>query len=67
MTLEEIKCSDKLFLTAVDIAPVLGACPDTIRDQAHENPEYLGFPVSVMGKMVRIPRIPFIYFVEGKP
>lgn len=63
MTKEEICDSNKDLLTAVDVSNVLGASPNTIRRQAHDDPDLLGFPVSVRGCMVRIPRIPFIRFM----
>ena len=63
MTLEELRKSNAIWLTAAEIAPILGANPNTIRFQAHENPQALGFPVSVCGKMVRIPRVPFLRFL----
>lgn len=66
MTLEEIKRSDKLFLIAADIAPVLGCDPNLIRWEAQHEPGRLGFPVTVLKSRVKIPRIPFIEYVEGK-
>lgn len=66
MTLEEIRRSDKPFLLASDVAPILGCNPHFIRRAAHEAPELLGFPVSVMGTRTLIPRKPFLAFiVEG--
>ena len=53
MTVAEIKASTAEFLTAEQIAPVLGANPDTIRRQAREAPELLRFPVTVIGRRVR--------------
>lgn len=63
MTLSEIRSSDKLFLTPADIADVLGSNPQTVRVAARDNPEMLGFPVTRVGKMTRIPRIPFLRFI----
>ena len=66
MTLAEIKASDAVFLLPADIAPVLGCNPNFIRLTAHENPASLGFPVSVIGTRVRVPRKPFLNFIgEG--
>lgn len=65
MTLEEIRRSDKVLLTPADVAPVLGADPQTIRTAAL-NPQTLGFPVSRIGKRTIIPRKPFLAFLgEG--
>ena len=65
MTLSEIKQTDKLMLTPADVAPVLGCDPNGIRVTARTRPELLGFPVSVVGTRVKIPRIAFIKFIEG--
>ena len=66
MTLHEIKQSDKPFLIPTDIAGLLGCDPQNIRLMARQRPELLGFPVCVMGTRVRIPRVPFVSFVEGR-
>ena len=66
LTFEEIKHSDKNILTAAEIAPIVGADPNVIRYQAQEEPDKLGFPVIVMKSRVKIPRIPFIKFMEGE-
>lgn len=66
MTLTDIINSDKTFLTASEVAPIIGTDPNSIRGQAHEMPDKLGFPVCVIGTRVRIPRIPFIKFLTGE-
>lgn len=60
MTLEEIKRSDKAYLTPTDIAQVVGCDPHTIRIIARDNPEGLGFPVMRIKTRTKIPRIPFL-------
>ena len=65
MTLSEIKQSDKAMLVAEEVAPVIGCNPHRIRLMAKERPELLGFPVCVVGSRVKIPRVPFINFIEG--
>lgn len=65
MTLSEMKQSDKAFLTPVDVAEVLQATPQFIRWQARNAPARLGFPVVVIRSRTKIPRIPFIKFMEG--
>ena len=65
MTLEDIKSMDKLFLTAAEIAPLLGCDPHYIRVAARTKPDLLGFPVAVYGSRTKIPRLPFINFIEG--
>lgn len=63
MTLAEIKVSDKTLLLAKDVAPVLGCDPHSIRLQAREYPEQLGFPVVVIGNRTLIPRKPFLAYI----
>lgn len=66
MTLDEIKVSDKVMLTPADIAEALGVDAQGIRVMAHEQPERLGFPVTVCGRngrAVRIPRIAFLKYL----
>ena len=63
MTLEQIKASDKFWLTAVDIAPVLHCDPNLIRWQAHNDPAKLGFPVTVLRSRVKISRKSFLEFM----
>ena len=65
MTLEELEACPKAVVTAADIADILGASPNTIRFQAQECPEKLGFPVIVMGSRVKIPRKAFLAFMNG--
>ena len=62
MTIEQIRSSDKLWLTPEDISEVLDCNPHSIRVQAHEDQTKLGFPVVVIGTRTRIPRIPFLDF-----
>lgn len=65
MTLTEMRISTALFITPAQAAGVLRCDPHSIRVQAHTAPEALGFPVCVIGSRVRIPRIPFLRYVEG--
>lgn len=63
MTLDQIKESDKLFLTPADVAPVLGTDPHTVRCTARQRPELLGFNFTFSGNRMKIPRIPFLRFL----
>lgn len=63
MTLEEIRASDKPFLTPAEVAGVLAADAQSIRLQAREFPEALGFPVICVGNRTKIPRKPFLRFL----
>ena len=61
--LETLAAKDSEFLLIREIAPILGANPQTIRCQAQQRPEMLGFPVIVIGSRVKIPKRPFIQFM----
>lgn len=54
---------DGIFLTPQDIAPVLNANPNTIRDTAKAHPEQVGYPFTFNGKLMKIPKIPFLQFL----
>lgn len=62
MTMDEIKASDRDDLTLADIAEAIHADQQAIRMQARTDPAALGFPVSVIGTRVKVPRIPFLQF-----
>lgn len=66
MTLEDIKAMDREMLTAEIVSKVIGADPQNIRVAALQKPYLLGFPVCIIGNRVKIPRRPFIKFMEGK-
>lgn len=63
MTVEEIRQSDKIFLKPTDIAKILECNPQFIREAARENPEQLGFPVTVVGTRTKIPRKSFLAYI----
>lgn len=60
---ELVEISDKEFFTPQDVAFVLRSDPQTIRVCAKQRPELLGFPVILMGRRVKIPRIPFLRYM----
>lgn len=67
MTLQEIRDSDKNILLIKDIAGILEADPQNIRDQAQRDPLKLGFPVIIVGQRVKIPRQGFLnYMTYGR-
>ena len=61
--IEEIKASNKAVLPAYKIAKLVNKDATKIIAQAHSDPSTLGFPVIIVGKTVRIPRIPFLRFL----
>ncbi len=63
MTIAEMTKSEKVFLTSKDIAPLLHCDPYDINMQAHEDQSKLGFQTIVIGRAVKIPRIPFLKFI----
>ena len=65
MTLEEIEALETEVLTPQQVAVILETNPQSIRVQAAECPERLGFPVIVIGSRVKIPRKAFIAFMKG--
>lgn len=65
MTLEDLKGMDKVVITPAEAAQVLNCDPHWIRLTARERPEALGFPAICLGSRVKIPRLPFIQFLEG--
>lgn len=66
MTRQEIEVSDKDFLVPTDVAEVIGCKPYSINLQAKEDPARLGFPVCVLGTRVKIPRMAFLRWIEGR-
>ena len=62
MTLAEIKASEKDMLLPTDIYKILGCDAHSIRLQAREYPEMLGFNVIVIGNRTLIPRKAFLRF-----
>lgn len=63
--LDAIRTIEKPTITPALAAQVIGCDPHYIRIAARQKPEQLGFPVIVVGTRTKIPRIPFIRFVEG--
>lgn len=66
MTLDELAALPTEVLTPAQVAPLLHLDQDTIRGQARERPELLGFPVIVAKSRVKIPKRPFIKFLQGE-
>ena len=60
--LDVIKNDDRIFVTVADIAPILKADPLYLRETARQAPEALWFPVCVVVRLVKIPRVPFLRF-----
>ena len=65
MRLEDIEAMECEVITPDVAAKVLQCNPNYIRVAARQCPERLGFPVSVCGHRVRIPRRAFLSFMRG--
>lgn len=65
MTLQDVKNMDCTMISADTAAKVIGCDPHYIRVAARQCPQTLGFPVMVYRSRVRIPRLPFVKFLEG--
>lgn len=63
MTIQEMQLSKQAFLRPADVAGVLECDPQCIRIMARTDREALGFPVIVMGRRTKIPRVPFLRFM----
>ena len=63
MTITEMLESAEPFLSPADIAEVLQCDPQSIRAQAQTDPSKLGYPVIVINRRIRIPRIPFLRYM----
>lgn len=67
-TLEDIEHIPKNMLAPNDICEYLEADPQNIRLQAQQDPTKLGFPVSIVGSRVKIPKDAFIFWCKfGRP
>ena len=66
MTLDEIAQIDREFITVAEASAYFGCNPQKLREQAHRDREKLGFPVSIIGNRVKIPKEAFIKFCKGE-
>ena len=64
MTIDDIKAMTKAVITPDEAAKVIGCSPQYIRVAARQCPEQLKFPVFLIGRRVKIPRVPFINYME---
>ena len=66
-TLQEIENCWKDILIPKDVAGYLHCHPYSITTAAKQTPELLGFPVTIIGSRVRIPRDGFVRWAKGLP
>lgn len=66
--LSDIMAVPAAWLTAEEAAQVIGCSAQSLRTQARQDPSKLGFPVNVIGTVVRIPRDGFLFWMSyGHP
>ena len=66
MSIAELETMTKETISCSTAAEVIGCNPQLLRIQARECPQALGFPVVVVRKRVKIPRLAFIAYMRGK-
>lgn len=66
MTLNEIAQIDREFITVAEASAYFGCNPQKLREQAHRDREKLGFPVSIIGNRVKIPKDGFVNYFKGE-
>lgn len=66
MTLEDLRNMDDVFITPKIASWFLRCDPHLIRVQAKTNPAALGFPVTVLKSRIKIPRLAFLRYIEGR-
>ena len=66
MTLQELEQLPKEILVPADIAPILGCTPYSINVAVRNGKNPFPFPVIVMNKRVRIPKMPFLKAMRGE-
>lgn len=64
MTYEQIKETDKRYLTPNDVCKILGTAAYSINLQAKKDPSVLPFPIVKVGTRVKIPRYSFLCFCK---
>lgn len=65
-TLEELEKYPYDILVPADVAGILKCDQYSINVAARDNPERLGFPVTLLGNRVKIPKLAFIKFMKGE-
>ena len=64
MTLDEVRASKKEMLSPTDIAPILGVHPYSLNKAKRDGT--LEFKAMFIGKSLKIPRLPFLKYMEDK-
>ncbi len=64
MTLDELKASAEIWITAKVAAPFLRCDPNALRDKIRNNPDDVGYKVQTNKSRVLIHRKDFLRFLE---
>jgi hypothetical protein len=64
LTLVDIENAPGETIDVKDVASFLGMDAQCMRNQAQDEPAKLGFPVTVVGSRVVIPRRGFVHFIR---
>ncbi len=64
MTLDELKASAEILITAKVAAPFLRCDPNALRDKIRNNPDDVGYKVQTNKSRVLIHRKDFLRFLE---
>lgn len=64
-TLEEIEACGKEMLSPADVCAYLGCNAYSINLALQQRPETIGFPATLIGKRVRIPKDGFVRWAKG--
>ena len=66
LTLQDLREIESDFLIPAVVAKVLHCDPYAINVQAHADASKLGYKVNIQKRRVRIPRLAFIKYMEGR-
>lgn len=66
ITLEEIEEIPRDYLLPVEVADYLHIYPQNLRIALRKDKSMLGVPAIIVGKMIKIPKIPFVKFMRGE-
>lgn len=58
--------NERTYYTPKEVGKILGCTPYSINIQAKRHKESLGFPVIMIGNRVKIPKLAFHNFMNGK-
>ena len=66
MTVEDLKRMKEPIISGTTAARLMGMHSTRLIGYAREHPERIQFPFIISGNRMKIPRVPFIQWIEGK-